>query len=358
MGGRPLKPLPALAPFSYLYALGAMAKNLPFDLGLRRPRRLPVPVVSIGGLGAGGVGKTPFVLWLLGRLRERGLEVGVLARGYGREPGQELNDEGLLLARRFPGLPQVQEPDRVAGGQRLLREHPGLDLILLDDGFQHRRLARDLDLLCLDGERPFGNGLCLPAGWLREPARGRHRADLFVASSPAPLPPSAQAALRQKLRPRGTPILFAPTRPAGLVQVPGGQELGLGALKGGAFWLLAGIARPERFEALVRELGGRILGTTWLRDHARIPDALLRECVEKAEAAGGRLLLTEKDEARLGLDAGEPSGLAAAGPSEGDSNHGCPPHLYLRVEACPEEEGAELLLERISALVSEKGGAG
>ncbi len=345
MGGRPLEPLPVLAPLSYVYALGAGLKNLLFDCGIRRARRLPVPVVSVGGLGAGGVGKTPFVLWLLGRLRERAVPVGVLARGYGRRAGQALNDEGMLLAQRFPGLPQVQEPDRFAGGQRLLREHPELALILLDDGFQHRHLARDLDILCLDGERPFGNGLCLPAGWLREPARGRHRATCIVASSPAPLPPPAQAAFRQAVGPRGTPIVFAPTRPTTVVQVPGGVELGADSLAGKAFWLLAGIARPERFLDLVQELGARILGTTWLRDHAEIPPELLGELSEKARELGGQLLLTEKDQARLALGSGE------AG-----SKNGCPPYVVLRVEACPDEEGGEELMGRIMGLLQPSGG--
>ena len=345
MGGRPLEPLPVLAPLSYVYALGAGLKNLLFDWGMRRPGRLPVPVVSVGGLGAGGVGKTPFVLWLLGRLRERGVPVGVLARGYGRRAGQALNDEGMLLARRFPGLPQVQEPDRLAGGRRLLREHPELALILLDDGFQHRRLARDLDILCLDGERPFGNGLCLPAGWLRESARGRRRADCLVASSPRPLPPPAQAAFRQTVSPKGTPIVFAPTRPAALVQVPGGAELGVDSVAGKPFWLLAGIARPERFEVLVQELGGQVLGTTWLRDHARIPHELLAELSQKSAELGGQLLLTEKDDARLQL------GSAGAVPEKG-----CPSYVVLRVEARPEGEEAEALLDRIVALLRPTGG--
>ncbi len=352
MGGRPLEPKPVLAPLSYLYALGAGFKNILFDWGVRSSQRLPVPVVSVGGLGAGGVGKTPFVLWLLGRLREKGVPVGVLARGYGRRAGQALNDEGMLLARRFPGLPQVQDPDRVAGGRRLLREHPDLALVLLDDGFQHRRLARDLDLLCLDGEHPFGNGLCLPAGWLREPARGLRRADYLIATSPAPLPGVAQASFRHQTAQKGadrkgTPIVFASTRPVSWVQVPGGRIFGVDSIEGQAFWLLAGIARPERFETLVRTLGGRVLGTTWLRDHAVIPHKLLAELSQKAVARGGQLLLTEKDEARLALDR-----------PVAEPKNGCPSYCVLRVEACPEGDGAEDLLARIFGLVSQTWGKG
>jgi hypothetical protein len=131
--------------------------------------------------------------------------------------------------------------------------------------------------------------------------------------------------------------------------VPEGEELEADSIAGNPFWLLAGIARPERFEKLVRDLGGRILGTTWLRDHAVIPSELLAELSSNAMALGGRLLLTEKDEARLALD-----------PEAMGSKKGSPPshplHSFLRVEASPEGEEVEVLLSRILALVPKTSG--
>src|SRR5690606_2019149 len=131
------------------WAVASVARNAAFDRGLRRARRLPVRVVSIGNLTAGGTGKTPLVVWVCERARALGLVPGVLARGYGRAPGARLNDEGELLAARLPGLPQEQDADRVLAGRRLLARHP-VDVVVLDDGFQHRRLERDRDVVCLD----------------------------------------------------------------------------------------------------------------------------------------------------------------------------------------------------------------
>src|SRR5690606_11024693 len=116
------------------------------------------------------------VVWVCERARALGLVPGVLARGYGRAPGARLNDEGELLAARLPGLPQEQDADRVLAGRRLLARHP-VDVVVLDDGFQHRRLERDRDVVCLDAERPFADGRLLPAGDLREPRRALRRAD-------------------------------------------------------------------------------------------------------------------------------------------------------------------------------------
>ena len=110
------EPRPLLRPLSWLYGLGVCSNRWTYDHGWRSVRRLPIPVVSVGNLAAGGTGKTPFVCWLVTRYREAGLRVGVLARGYGRRAGELLNDEGRLLARRFDGLPQRQDPDRYKAG--------------------------------------------------------------------------------------------------------------------------------------------------------------------------------------------------------------------------------------------------
>src|SRR5690606_22578410 len=152
---------------SLAYSLGTALRAAAYDRGLLRVERLDVPVVSVGNLTVGGTGKTPLVAWLVERARRAGRRPGVLARGYGRPEGATLNDEGELLAARFADLPQVQDPDRVAGGRRLCAT-PAVDLVILDDGFQHRRLYRDLDLVCVDAKEPFAGGLQLPAGDLRE----------------------------------------------------------------------------------------------------------------------------------------------------------------------------------------------
>ena len=155
-----------LWPLSLLYGLVTERRNAAYYRGAAATHRLDVPVVSVGNLTVGGTGKTPLVVWLVERALAAGRRPGVLARGYGRVKGAALHYEGMLLAGRFPGLPQVQDPDRVAGGRRLLARGD-VDVVILDDGFQHRRLARDTDLVCVDARAPFANGLLLPAGDLR-----------------------------------------------------------------------------------------------------------------------------------------------------------------------------------------------
>ena len=168
----------ALWPLSPLYGLVAAVRNGLFDAGWRRAARLPVPVVSVGNLTVGGTGKTPTVLWLAQLAKDQGLRPGVLARGYGRERGAELNDEGTMLQARLPWLLQRQDPRRFQAGKQLVED--GANIIILDDGFQHRQLARDVDLVCLDAVMPFDNNRCLPSGDLREWRSGLRRADIVL----------------------------------------------------------------------------------------------------------------------------------------------------------------------------------
>ncbi len=267
-----------------------------WDLGLRRPRRLPVPVISVGNLAAGGTGKTPLVLALCGLCRERGVSVGVLARGYGGRGRDGLNDEGRMLARRFPDLPQAQRPDRYEAGLRLLGEKK-VDLLVLDDGFQHRRLHRDLDLVCVPASDPFSGGAMLPAGWLREPPEALGRADLClrVVEAGEPEPEEEDPRLAEL----GVAQVLVRRAALDIERRPGGERLPLETLRGRRVRALAGIARPERFARALRECGAEILERRWFRDHSKIPRALLEETGRTCAEEGSWLLLTEKDEARL-----------------------------------------------------------
>ena len=139
--------------------------------------RAAVPVVSVGNLTLGGTGKTPMVEWLARWYRRRGLRVAILSRGYGQEGG--LNDEGQVLEENLPDVPHLQGPDRVALAGIAAYELE-TELIVLDDGFQHRRLARDLDLVLIDALDPFGLGNLFPRGLLREPIRSLRRASVVV----------------------------------------------------------------------------------------------------------------------------------------------------------------------------------
>jgi tetraacyldisaccharide 4'-kinase len=162
------------------YTLVVSRRNHRYDRGHAIAQRVGVPVISVGNLTLGGTGKTPIVKWIARRMQELGHSVAIVSRGYGAEAGKQ-NDEALELARALPGVPHVQNRDRVgAARQVIVRHHP--EVILLDDGFQHRRLARDLDIVLLDALEPFGFEHVFPRGTLREPLRGLRRADVVVLS--------------------------------------------------------------------------------------------------------------------------------------------------------------------------------
>ncbi|MBL9079698.1 MAG: tetraacyldisaccharide 4'-kinase [Planctomycetes bacterium] len=301
--GQPLRQ--ALWPLGLLYGAVAALRNWTFDAGLRRVHRLPVPVVSVGNLTVGGTGKTPTVAWLCALARAQGRRPGVLARGYGRAPGAALNDEGAMLQRRLPWLLQQQEPDRVAAGRRLVAA--GADFVVLDDGFQHRRLHRDLDVVCLDAALPFGNGLCLPAGDLREFRSGLRRAGLVLLTRAGGLDGDALAArvvrVRQLAGRSDLPVYACEHGPGDVVVEPRGEVLPVAALRGRRVWLLSGIARPESFRATVAALGAEVVGEHRHRDHHRFTPAEVAAAATAARAADALLLTTEKDAARLaGVD--------------------------------------------------------
>lgn len=306
MTSKALEPIPWLRPLSWLYAAGVTARNCAIDLDLSRVRRLPVPVVSVGNLSVGGTGKTPFIALLIERMRARGLRVGVLARGYGRKTGEQLNDEGRMLAQRFPQLPQEQDPVRFDAGERLLAQHE-LDVILLDDGYQHRKLARDVDICLVDARKPRGGGL-LPAGYLREPFRQVRRADVVVLTHAAGLSPAtlaARVADLQRYTRAGSPCFAAATRARDVLELPAGIVRDASVLRGVDVYLVAGIARPERFVESVNALGSRVVESCFVRDHAEITVAELEGHVDRARAMGARVVLTEKDEARMAFVAGD-----------------------------------------------------
>lgn len=291
----------ALWPLSLLYGGVAALRNWTFDARLRKVHRLSVPVVSIGNLTVGGTGKTPTVAWLCALAHARGRRPGVLARGYGRAAGALLNDEGTMLQRRLPWLLQQQDPDRKAAGERLVAA--GADYVVLDDGFQHRRLHRDLDVVCLDAERPFGDGSCLPSGDLREFRSGLRRAGLLLLTRANGL--SAEqlaqrtARLRQIAGRADLGVHACEHGPADVLLQPRGDVLPLTTLRGRRVVLLSAIARPASFRRTALALGAEVVAEHRHRDHHRFTAAEVALAADAARAADAIVLTTEKDDARL-----------------------------------------------------------
>jgi len=296
--GHPLRQ--ALWPLGLLYGAVAAARNALFQAGVKKVRRIDAPVVSIGNLTVGGTGKTPTVAWLCELAKQHGRTPGVLARGYGRAPGAELNDEGVLLQRRLPWLLQEQDPDRVAAGERLVAK--GCDFVVLDDGFQHRRLHRDLDVVCLDATLPFGNGQCLPAGDLREWRSGLRRADVLLLTRASRLDGDQLAARVRRLQQiagRPLPVHACEHEPVHVVQRPADVVEPLDVLRGRRVVLWSAIARPQSFRATVEALGAEVVGEQAHRDHHRFTDGDVAAARALAQGRDALLLTTEKDDARL-----------------------------------------------------------
>ena len=273
-----------LLPLSLLYGLVAGAHRALYRSGLRRAERLPVPVVVVGNVVAGGAGKTPVVLALLQHLRQRGLAAGVVSRGYGRsgtdvmevgadDSAQRSGDEPLLVKRRS-GVPVFVGRRRAAASRALLRAHPETRVVVSDDGLQHHALARDI-AICVFDARGIGNGWLLPAGPLREP--WPRDVDLVLAHG---APPGIEAhALRREL--------------AGHAVRADGQTLSLGQLaRTGGVHAVAGIAQPESFFAMLRAAGFALDGTHALPDHYDFSEGL-------AVPRGATLVCTEKDAVKL-----------------------------------------------------------
>jgi tetraacyldisaccharide 4'-kinase len=249
----------ALLPLSWTFGAIAAARRRLFVHGVRDPSRLPVPVIVVGNLVAGGAGKTPTVIAVTGLLQEHGHRPGIVSRGYGRasdailEAGDlagaaEVGDEPVVLRRRT-GVPVVVGRDRVAAGHALLRAHPEVDVLVSDDGLQHLALDRDVDILVFD-ERGAGNARLLPAGPLREPLPrrlGPRQLVLYNAERPTtPLP--GYLARR---------AIAGVTSIAAWWAGAAASATDLDALRGREVVAAAGLARPARFFAMLRTLGLR-----------------------------------------------------------------------------------------------------
>ena len=195
------------------YGTAVRLRNRLFDAGWKARHRAAVPVVSVGNLTLGGTGKTPCVEYLARFYRDRGFRVAILSRGYGGgdAAGTGPNDEALVLEENLPDVPHLQGADRVALAGVAVEELEA-DLLILDDGFQHRRLARDLDVVLLDATDPFGQGRLFPRGLLREPASSLRRADAVLVSRCDQVAESSVRELTNRARSRAAVGQLCPRR--------------------------------------------------------------------------------------------------------------------------------------------------
>ena len=294
-----------LRPLTLPYELVVRLRAQVYRRGIVRQKRIDGVVISVGNLTVGGTGKTPMVLWIAHRLLAEKRSVGILTRGYRGKPVSTDTKQGtvaapettsdevrLLKARLGKGVAFGVGADRFAQGQRLAKR--GVQWFLLDDGFQHRQLARDVDIVLLDASNPFGGGHLLPAGQLREPRSALARADIIVITR-SDHAPAIEAAVRHD---SAAPTFYA--KP-GLESIRTANGAGLGDVlkaeaQGKKLFAFCGIGNPSAFLMNVRDWGFQIVGHRFFRDHHRYTqqDATAIE-IEARKLGADALLCTEKD---------------------------------------------------------------
>jgi tetraacyldisaccharide 4'-kinase len=287
------------------------AKAFFYSMGLWNPKRLPCPVICVGNITVGGTGKTPLVMALARRLMERGIPVAILSRGYkGKKASgplvsdgqtiflspQESGDEPFLMAKALKGIPVLVGKDRFVNGQMALQRF-GVRGLLLDDGYQHLRFHRDLNILLIDSDIGFGDGHLFPRGILREPLTHLRRAHLFLLTkveNPETCQP-LKARLNQ-IHP-ASPVFHSHYEPLGLIG-PGGEWEELHSLKGKKALALSGIANPNYFTLLLRKCGLEVVEEAIFPDHHLFNTADLASVEEKSKGVDW-VVTTEKDMVKL-----------------------------------------------------------
>jgi len=270
-------------------------------------RCLGVPVISVGNLTLGGTGKTPTVVFIAELLKENGYHPAVLSRGYGGEstlglnvvsdgrevllPPEEAGDEPVMMARRLDGIPVLTGKSRYITG-RFAIDNLGADILILDDGFQHLPLHRDLNILLCDHKNPFGNGCIFPAGELREPLGEIERADVICITR---WRGEAGGDLNGR-NPRNVPVVATVLKPESLVNPQSGEVRELEYLRGHKVAVFCGIGNPGDFQRSLETLGAELVGRYAFPDHYAYRGEDLQEIETRAREAGAEMLVTtEKD---------------------------------------------------------------
>ena len=272
-----------LRPVSWLYCLVVVIRSLLYKLKIKKTEKVQTPVIVVGNITVGGTGKTPLVIWLCNYLKDNGYHPGIISRGYGGKarswPQQvrpdcdpvSVGDEAIMISSRTES-PMAVGPERIVSAQKLLQYHPKCNVIISDDGLQHYALHRDIEVAVLNGTLRFGNGYCLPAGALREPASRLNKVDFIVANGEAK---DQEFAMRYKINYLCNLIYPDKIQP-------------LDSLSGKEVHAVAGIGGPERFFNQLAESGIKVIPHPF-PDHFAFQESDLDFGDDKP------VLMTEKD---------------------------------------------------------------
>ena len=305
-----------LVPLSYLYALVVIVRGWFYDYGWLKQKQLPCKVISVGNIAAGGTGKTPAVIWIAKVLQDTGCQIAILLRGYNRQKrtsptqivsdGQKIlvsveasGDEASMIARELPSVPVVVGKDRYAAGHQIL-ERWNIDVLILDDGFQHRSLARDLDIVTVDATQPFGTERLLPAGTLREPVSALRRADVVLLTRIDLVQSPILAHKKIEWWVGGKPILHSCHRPVKLYQLGVCEVLDFSVLKGKRLFAVCSVGNPAAFVETLNYYEPESVVLFPFPDHHRYTQTDFTRIRDSARQAGTDLIITtSKDEPKM-----------------------------------------------------------
>lgn len=282
--------------FSFFYLLLIKLRNFLYSAGWLKIHRVNAVVISVGNITTGGTGKTPLVAHLV-KYSAVKYKAAILTRGYKSNEG--ISDEATLLAQTCPQIPVIINPDRVAGAKEAIAQ--GANVLVMDDGFQHRRLARDLDIVTIDATKPFGFGRLLPAGLLREPVKQIARADAIVITRANQTTPGKIKQIKQIIRKHKVdmPIACAIHQCSSLNATDG--EKSLEQLHEKKVFAYCGIGNPEAFFRMLEQFCVNLAGCKIYSDHHRYTDGDITQISKLAHNANAELVVTtEKDWVKSG----------------------------------------------------------
>ena len=290
-----------LTPF---YRAAVWWRNKRYDSSQKMVRRVAVPVISVGNLTTGGTGKTPMVVWLCNLLRSCNQRVALVSRGYARDnTGAGRNDEALELELRLPEVPHLQDPDRYKIAQTAVKDLDA-EIIVLDDGFQHRKLARDLDIVLIDGTQPFGFGRLLPRGLLREPISSLKRAGVVVLTRADAIDNATKQDILQRVRSVNPSALWVESKTsANQFLQADGTVFPLHHLRDKQILAFCGIGNPIGFTHMLDQIKLSVVSQQDFPDHHGYT---AQELTKLGEVAAKRkvdaIICTHKDLVKVGAN--------------------------------------------------------
>ena len=272
-------------------------RNLFYDKHVFKIHHHDVTVISVGNITLGGTGKTPLVVWLCNFLHEQNMPCAVLTRGYKTTHNSKLKtqhfiDEPAILAESCPHVKVIVNPNRVLGAAEAIAKF-GAKVLIMDDGFQHRRLARNLDIVTIDATRPFGYGKIFPAGLLREPVNSLKRADAVVITRCDQITASKLDQIHNKLRVINPDLIIAKSVHAVMnAKTPENKDFGIEHLNGKKVFGFCGIGNPNAFMNTLKTLGAELAGSKIYNDHHQYTDACLADIYQQARLIEAEIILT------------------------------------------------------------------